>query len=263
MFTIQMRRKTFNRDTGAAVGGLAVVGALILLFSGCPVTPPELESVSVSPGNPTVKVGESITFSASGVNSDGSSEKLTSGVTWSSSVEAVAAIDSAGSAEALTTGTTTITAAYEGLTGTSVLTVEPYNPELGTWQTAGTFSQARRSHSSAVYNDVLYLAGGIDAGLLSSVVYSAVSPDGSIGNWADATAFAGDGRSNHGGFAYGGYLYAMGGFATGGVVTSDVLRAEINPDGSLGSCETEANSLLAVKRNFSVVEYNGFVYVTG
>ena len=106
------------------------------------VTAPTLVSITVTPPQPTVGIGGSQQFTATGVFSDSSQQDLTSQVQWISSDAAVALIGSNGLASALSTGTTTITSKYGSVTGSATLTVSnvrlraiqvlPSNPVLPT-----------------------------------------------------------------------------------------------------------------------------------
>jgi hypothetical protein len=82
-----------------------------------------LQSISVMPGNHSAPVGNSFAFTADGTFSNGSTQALTSGLTWSSSNTTVATVDSTGNAKALATGTTTITVTDGGVSGSTTLTV--------------------------------------------------------------------------------------------------------------------------------------------
>jgi uncharacterized protein YjdB len=84
-----------------------------------------LASISVTPANPSIAIGATQQFSATGVFTDASTQDLTSQVTWSSSVTARATVNTSGLATAVSGGTTTISAAKGLITGTTVLTVKP------------------------------------------------------------------------------------------------------------------------------------------
>ena len=84
---------------------------------------PALVSIAVTPANGTVPAGFSIQLDAMGTYSDGSTQDLTSSVTWTSSAPNVASINSAGLASGLIVGSTTITAASGTVQGTTTLTV--------------------------------------------------------------------------------------------------------------------------------------------
>ncbi len=89
---------------------------------------PTLQSIAVTPANPTVSVGETRQFTATGTYSNGTTQELTSQVTWASSSGAVASVNAAGLASALGQGTTTITATLGAVSGSTGLTVPPPGP---------------------------------------------------------------------------------------------------------------------------------------
>ncbi|MFZ5876324.1 MAG: RHS repeat-associated core domain-containing protein [Nitrospirota bacterium] len=108
------------------VEGLATITATLgagSASSQVTVTAPELTTITVSPDAPSVYIGETQAFSATGTYTDGTTQNLTASATWSSSDAAVAAIDTAGVASALTAGTTTITAASGAISDSTLLTV--------------------------------------------------------------------------------------------------------------------------------------------
>ena len=75
---------------------------------------PTLVSISVSPGNPTVALGLTQQFTATALYSDGSTQDVTSSVTWSSSNATVAVVSTNGLASSLSQGSTVITAVASG-----------------------------------------------------------------------------------------------------------------------------------------------------
>ncbi len=94
------------------------------------VTPAILESIAVSPLNPTIALGKTQPFTATGTFTDSTTQDLTSLVTWNSSVTRVATISntsgSKGLATSLAEGTTTITASFSGITSNNAtLTITP------------------------------------------------------------------------------------------------------------------------------------------
>lgn len=88
-----------------------------------PCTPVTLNSISVSPANPSIAIGATQQFTATGTYSDGSTQDITTQVTWSSSNTSFATVSSSGLASGIAAGNTTITAALGGVTGSTVLTV--------------------------------------------------------------------------------------------------------------------------------------------
>lgn len=95
------------------------------------VTPPTLSSIAVTPASPSVTLGQTKQFTATGTFSDSSTQNLTASVNWTSSNTAVATIsNSAGTqglatASASTSGSATITAtdAATNVKGSTTLTV--------------------------------------------------------------------------------------------------------------------------------------------
>jgi uncharacterized protein YjdB len=87
------------------------------------VTPATLTSIVVVPYSPEVGVNGTIQFTAMGVFSDKSTQDLTTQATWSSSASGVASVSITGLATGLSLGTSTITASYEGVSGSATLTV--------------------------------------------------------------------------------------------------------------------------------------------
>lgn len=106
----------------AAVG--AVTGSFNFTVTGAVLT-----SLSVAPSNPSNALGTTRQFTVTGTYSDGSTQDLTSAVTWSSSDTGVATISNGagtkGVANTLTAGSSTITATepLSGLASSTTLTV--------------------------------------------------------------------------------------------------------------------------------------------
>src|SRR5574341_53723 len=69
-----------------------------------------LVSITVRPANSTIAIAVTQQFTATGTNSDATSQDITSSVTWSSSNTGVATINASGLATGVSAGTTTITA---------------------------------------------------------------------------------------------------------------------------------------------------------
>ena len=95
--------------------------------------PPRLQSIAVSPVNPTITVGATQAFTARGSFSDGSTKDLTTSVTWSSGNTAVATISnqagSQGVAKGISAGSATISAVdpATSISGGTILTVTAGN----------------------------------------------------------------------------------------------------------------------------------------
>ena len=87
------------------------------------VTNATLMSIAITPANSHAPVGSSVLFDAKGTFSDQSVVDLSTQVTWSSSVPAVATINSVGVANTASSGTTVITASFTQQTQTGPVTV--------------------------------------------------------------------------------------------------------------------------------------------
>ena len=89
------------------------------------VTGPALASIVVTPASPIALVGDGVTFTATGVLTDGTSQSLAGLVTWSSDSGAATINDATGAATAAAEGTATIKATRNGIEGSALLTVQP------------------------------------------------------------------------------------------------------------------------------------------
>jgi RHS repeat-associated protein len=87
------------------------------------VTPADLVTLTLSPQTPTLYVSQPQAFTATGTLTDGTTQDLTTSVTWTSSNQGVATINASGVASALAAGTTTITAASGAISTSTTLTV--------------------------------------------------------------------------------------------------------------------------------------------
>ena len=82
-----------------------------------------LQSITVTPLNPSILTLSSGTFKAAGNYSDGTKSDITAQVAWSSSDSAIAAVDGSGAVTTLLQGAATITASLNGVHGTTSLKV--------------------------------------------------------------------------------------------------------------------------------------------
>ena len=121
--------------TSAAVGTTTIratdVASGIFDETVLTVTPAVLVSLAVTPTAPSIALGTTQAFAATGTYSDATVQSLTDAVTWTSSTPATATISNAGGSEGLATsaavGTTTIRATEpgSGVFDETVLTVTP------------------------------------------------------------------------------------------------------------------------------------------
>lgn len=87
------------------------------------VTPAVLTGIVVTPVTTTVGINGNVQYAATGVFSDNSTQDLTLLTVWSSSNSAFAMISASGVASGLNAGTTTISASYNGVSGSATLNV--------------------------------------------------------------------------------------------------------------------------------------------
>jgi hypothetical protein len=87
------------------------------------VTAAALESIAVTPANPSIAKGTTQQFTATGTYSDNSTQDLTSQVTWASADTTVASITTTGLATAQGLGSSKISATMGSISGSTVLTV--------------------------------------------------------------------------------------------------------------------------------------------
>lgn len=108
-----------------------VAMALFMLFgcgtdAGAPSTSTAtLVSIAVTPASPSLALGLTKQFSATGTYSDGTTKDLTSSVTWGSTSTGAATVSASGLATSVATGTTSISASSGNTSGSTTLTVTP------------------------------------------------------------------------------------------------------------------------------------------
>jgi hypothetical protein len=85
-----------------------------------------LQSITVTPANPSISLttgSGTQQFTATGHNTDGSTNDLTSSVTWTSGAPTVATINNSGLATAVKTGSSIIQATSGSISGSTTMTV--------------------------------------------------------------------------------------------------------------------------------------------
>jgi uncharacterized protein YjdB len=130
------------------------------------VTPAVLASIAITPLNPSIDLGASQQFTATGTYTDGSTSDITASVTWSASPAGVAVISNQTGSQGLATssgvGSATITATLGAVSSSTSLTVvglqlvsiavSPMTSIVGTGQTVAFIATATYSDGST--NDV-------------------------------------------------------------------------------------------------------------
>lgn len=124
--TISNATPGLGSATGIAPGStvISAVFAGQVGTASLTVTNATLVSISVTPPSNSIALGSSQQFSAVGTFSDGSTLGISNQVTWASSSIGIATINSAGLATSAGSGSATITATFNGVSGSAILTVQ-------------------------------------------------------------------------------------------------------------------------------------------
>jgi plastocyanin len=112
--TLATGTSTISATLGAVTGSTTLT-----------VTPPVVQSIAVTPNNPSIPKGDAQQFSATGTLTDGTTQDISGQVAWASTAPTVAAVSTSGLAHALTTGTSSISATLGNVSGSTILTVSP------------------------------------------------------------------------------------------------------------------------------------------
>jgi hypothetical protein len=127
--TISNAAGTNGRATTVAVGTTTITASVGggSATTTLTVAPAVILSLAISPTNPSIGLGTTVQFTATGTYSDGSTQGQTQSATWASSAPAVATISNAAGTKGLATtvavGTATITASVGGVSASTALTV--------------------------------------------------------------------------------------------------------------------------------------------
>ncbi len=126
--TVSNAEGTQGLATGLSLG-TSIITATLDAISGnttLTVTNPVLVSLALTPPNPSIAAGTTQQFIATGTFSDGTTEDLTTSVSWASSVPGIATISNAAGSNGLATsvgsGSTSISATFEAVSGSTTLT---------------------------------------------------------------------------------------------------------------------------------------------
>jgi uncharacterized protein YjdB len=115
---------------------------------------PTLGSISVSAAAGTVAAGSTDQFTATATYSDGSTQNVTATATWKSSTTSVATINAAGLVTAVSAGSTTISASYDGVSGSTTLAVTGITSIAVTPASASfTVGATQQFTATATYSD--------------------------------------------------------------------------------------------------------------
>jgi len=140
------------------------------------------------------------------------------------------------------------------------------NGTLGAFTATTSFTTARTSHTSVVYNGYVYVIGGNTAGgfdtRVDTVQYAPINNDGTVGTWVATSSFNLE-RESHTSVVYNGFLYVIGGVSASSF-QKDVRFSRINNGGpgATGAFAATTSFTTARFQHTSVVA-NGYLYVMG
>jgi len=139
--TVSTSGATAGLATAVAAGTVEISATLGTITSGAEsatLTVTGLNSVTVTPSNPTAALGDANTgnpfgatndtlqFTATAAFADNTTQNVTAAATWTSGTTTVATIGgTTGLATVIAVGTSTVTATYAGVSGNTLLTVTP------------------------------------------------------------------------------------------------------------------------------------------
>ncbi len=152
LVTATMKSGSTTVTATITVAGVQKAGSAAVI-----VSPAALSSVSVTPATATIPAGSTQQFDAKATYADNTTVDVTSQATWASATAATATISNLGLASGLAAGTSNITAAFNGQTGTAMLTVSTatlvsisVSPASGTTSVGGSDVHFT---ANAVYSD--------------------------------------------------------------------------------------------------------------
>lgn len=137
----------------------------------------------------------------------------------------------------------------------------------GEWKDAvqNIASPGRWKHGLTANNGYLYASGGCTNAacttITSSVEYSTINSDGSIGNWISTTSLP-EVRAGHASLIYNGFIYVFGGASATNAFQSTVYYAPVLADGTVGDFNTTA-ALNAAHYGSAAISYKNNLYITG
>jgi 6-phosphogluconolactonase (cycloisomerase 2 family) len=238
---------TIGSSTGLAVTsggavGTVTINAVLGSVGGSTtltVTAATLVSLAVTPTNPSVALGNSQQFTATGTYSDGSHQNITSSVTWNATpVSGSATINGSGLASTLagSQGTVTITASSGGINGSTTLTVAPI---ALTSISVTPANQGTPLGNTQQYTATGHYSDGSSANITGSVAWSVIPGSGAatINNLTGLLSTVGGTQGSITVQAVQGGITGSTSANVGAVVLSSITVAPTNPSIALGNTQ--------------------------
>jgi hypothetical protein len=162
---------------GRAISALSVIVSSGLFFScGTGSTsqgPARLTQIKIAPANQTIAKGATLQLGATGYYDNGTTQALGASVTWQTTKSAVATINTQGAVTGVDEGVAEVSAAYQGVSGSTSVTVGPAAlVSIGVTPANGTVPAGLPLQFSATgtYSD------GSTQALTASVTWSSSAP---------------------------------------------------------------------------------------
>jgi N-acetylneuraminic acid mutarotase len=195
------------------------VGYQMWPVRGGQVGPPSLVSIDVTPADPTIDVGQTRQFMATGTFSDGSFRVLTPGAdSWTNRAPMPSARGQLASG-VINDIIYAIGGFFSDPSYITYATLEAYDPSSDSWSPKTSMPTPRSSLGAGVVNGILYAVGGQHNSSLSDTVEAY---DPATDTWTTKASLPNP-TSEVGIGVVGGMLYAVGGYNGGG--TSANLEA--------------------------------------
>ena len=170
--------RLFGNGIGSGTGSGSGSGTGTGSGSGSP-PPPTLQSISVSPTTASVTVGKTLQFAASGHFSDGSTQALSSGLTWSSS-NADASVSATGVATGMAPGTATISASQGTMISNAAALTVAALPATLTSITLSPTSASVVVGSTQQFSATGHFSDGSTQALTTGLTWSSSSADATV-----------------------------------------------------------------------------------
>ena len=172
---------------------------------------PTLSAITVTPANPTINIGQTQQFTATGTFSDGTSHVLN---TWAgkASMPNTRAIHAMGVVNG-------ILYAVGGFNGNYLATMEAYDPATDIWTPKASMSTPRTGLAVGVVNGILYAVGGYNVSSGSRGLATVEAYDPATNTWTPKASMSSP-HSDHAVGVVNGILYAVGGLNNSGVLST-------------------------------------------
>jgi hypothetical protein len=145
------------------------------------------------------------------------------------------------------------------------------NPDgtITEWTNARALPRARSHHAAFVYENNLYVVGGLDGAvqghgaIFVDVIRAPIAEDGSIGDWRIVSRMPYS-YATHAAFGHDGYLWVLGGVEDNNRFVDNIWRASVGADGRIGSWEAVKPGLPVARGHVhNTPVLRGFVYTVG